>query len=175
MLRIVGLPCRPRISFISAIDSIGAIPPINESHVEMDAAWALYEAYIKLLTGQVETALVYGFGKSSAGTLRRVLALQTDPVHRRAAVAGLGVDGGPAGAGRPGCRQVDRRADGSGGAGFLCRRRAYRPRAGHRQHRRAAGPTVLRRSAARRRRHRPDHRRRVRDRASRRRQGPRTP
>jgi acetyl-CoA acetyltransferase len=66
-------------SFISAIDSIGAWPPINESHVEMDAAWALYEAYIKLLTGEVETALVYGFGKSSAGTLRRVLALQTDP------------------------------------------------------------------------------------------------
>ncbi|MDT5409111.1 MAG: hypothetical protein QOG14_1331, partial [Mycobacterium sp.] len=52
-------------SFISAIDSIGAVPPINESHVEMDAAWALYEAYIKLLTGQVDTALVYGFGKSS--------------------------------------------------------------------------------------------------------------
>jgi len=66
-------------SFISAIDSIGAVPPINESHVEMDGAWALYEAYIKLLTGEVDTALVYGFGKSSAGTLRRVLALQTDP------------------------------------------------------------------------------------------------
>ena len=66
-------------SFISAIDSVGAVPPINESHVEMDAAWALYEAYIKLLTGQVDTALVYGFGKSSAGTLRRVLAMQTDP------------------------------------------------------------------------------------------------
>jgi len=66
-------------SFLNAIDSIGAVPPINESHVEMDAAWALYEAYIKVLTGQVDTALVYGFGKSSAGTLRRVLALQTDP------------------------------------------------------------------------------------------------
>jgi acetyl-CoA acetyltransferase len=66
-------------SFISAIDSIGAVPPINESHVEMDAAWAAYEAYIKILTGQVDTALVYGFGKSSAGVLRRVLALQTDP------------------------------------------------------------------------------------------------
>lgn len=66
-------------SFISAIDSIGAVPPINESHVEMDAAWALYEAYIKILTGEVDTALVYGFGKSSAGTLRRVLSLQTDP------------------------------------------------------------------------------------------------
>lgn len=66
-------------SFLNAIDSIGAVPPINESHVEMDAAWALYEAYIKVLTGQVDTALVYGFGKSSAGILRRVLALQTDP------------------------------------------------------------------------------------------------
>ncbi|HME48796.1 thiolase domain-containing protein [Mycobacterium sp.] len=66
-------------SFISAIDSIGAVPPINESHVEMDAAWAAYEAYIKLLTGEVDTALVYGFGKSSAGVLRRILALQTDP------------------------------------------------------------------------------------------------
>jgi acetyl-CoA acetyltransferase len=66
-------------SFISAIDSIGAVPPINESHVEMDAAWALYEAYIKILTGEVETALVYGFGKSSAGILRQVLTRQTDP------------------------------------------------------------------------------------------------
>src|SRR5207237_566214 len=74
--------------FISAIDSIGAVPPINESHVEMDAAWALYEAYIKLLTGEVDTALVYGFGKSSAGTLRRVLALQPDPYS----VAPLGPD-----------------------------------------------------------------------------------
>ncbi|MDP7706629.1 MULTISPECIES: thiolase domain-containing protein [unclassified Mycobacterium] len=66
-------------SFISAIDSIGAVPPINESHVEMDAAWALFEAYIKILTGEVETALVYGFGKSSAGILRQVLTRQTDP------------------------------------------------------------------------------------------------
>ncbi|MQY19457.1 thiolase domain-containing protein [Nocardia macrotermitis] len=66
-------------SFISAIDSIGAVPPINESHVEMDAAWALYEAYVKLRSGQVDTALVYGFGKASASTLRQVLTLQTDP------------------------------------------------------------------------------------------------
>ncbi|MBF6179276.1 thiolase domain-containing protein [Nocardia otitidiscaviarum] len=66
-------------SFISAIDSIGAVPPINESHVEMDAAWALYEAWVKLRSGQAKTALVYGFGKPSAGTLRQVLTLQTDP------------------------------------------------------------------------------------------------
>ncbi|GIE94379.1 thiolase domain-containing protein [Paractinoplanes rishiriensis] len=66
-------------SFVNAVDAIGAVPPIAESHVEMDAAWALYEAYVKILAGEAETALVYGFGKSSAGQLRRVLALQLDP------------------------------------------------------------------------------------------------
>jgi len=66
-------------SFIAAVDAIGAFPPIHESHVEMDAAWALYEAWLKIKMGEVETALVYGFGKSSAGELRRVLALQLDP------------------------------------------------------------------------------------------------
>jgi hypothetical protein len=66
-------------SFVSAVDSIGVLPPVNESHVEMDAAWALYEAWLKIQTGEVDTAIVYGFGKSSAGVLRRTLALQLDP------------------------------------------------------------------------------------------------
>ncbi|MBB2941122.1 acetyl-CoA acetyltransferase [Actinoplanes lutulentus] len=66
-------------SFVNAVDAIGAVPPISESHVEMDAAWALYEAYLKILAGEAETALVYGFGKASAGDLSRVLALQLDP------------------------------------------------------------------------------------------------
>ncbi|WP_436535395.1 thiolase domain-containing protein [Actinoplanes sp. HUAS TT8] len=66
-------------SFVNAVDAIGACPPIGESHVEMDAAWAFYEAYVKILAGEAETALVYGFGKASAGRLRRVLALQLDP------------------------------------------------------------------------------------------------
>ncbi len=66
-------------SFVSAVDAIGALPPVAESHVEMDAAWALYEAWVKIQTGEIDTALVYGFGKSSAGVLRRTLALQLDP------------------------------------------------------------------------------------------------
>ena len=66
-------------SFVQAVDAIGAVPPIMESHVEMDGAWALYEAWVKILTGEAEVALAYGFGKSSAGQLRRVLALQLDP------------------------------------------------------------------------------------------------
>src|SRR5215472_565074 len=66
-------------SFIAAVDAIGAFPPINESHVEMDAAWAFYEAWVKIRTGEVDTALVYGFGKGTAGQLNRVLAMQMDP------------------------------------------------------------------------------------------------
>lgn len=66
-------------SFISAIDAIGAMPPINESHVEMDGAWALYEAWVKIATGEVDLALAYGFGKSSASDTDRTLTLQTDP------------------------------------------------------------------------------------------------
>ncbi len=66
-------------SFVQAVDAIGAVPPVMESHVEMDGAWALYEAWVKILTGEAGIALAYGFGKSSAGELRRVLALQLDP------------------------------------------------------------------------------------------------
>jgi acetyl-CoA acetyltransferase len=66
-------------SFVSAVDAIGAFPPVMESHVEMDGAFALYEAWVKVLTGEVDVALAYGFGKSSAGELQRVLALQLDP------------------------------------------------------------------------------------------------
>ena len=66
-------------SFVQAVDAIGVIPPVNESHVEMDLAWAMYEAWVKIQTGEVDTALVYGFGKSSAGVLRRTLSLQLEP------------------------------------------------------------------------------------------------
>ncbi len=66
-------------SFVSAVDAIGAFPPMMESHVEMDGALALYEAWVKVLTGEADVALAYGFGKSSAGDLRRILALQLDP------------------------------------------------------------------------------------------------
>ncbi|AWH94691.1 MULTISPECIES: thiolase domain-containing protein [Dietzia] len=92
-------------SFISAVDTIGAFPPICESHVEMDAAWAFFEAYLKIATGQADTALVYGFGKASASTdLDSALALQLDPYtvaplwpgrhHMAALQARAGIDAG---------------------------------------------------------------------------------
>ena len=68
-------------SFVHAIDAVGAWPPIEESHVEMDGAWALYEAWVRLQHGDVDAALVYAFGKSSQGDLRDVMVMQLDPYY----------------------------------------------------------------------------------------------
>ena len=68
-------------SFTMALDGVGAWPPISESHVEMDGAWALYEAWVKILTGEADTALVYAYGKSSPGSVRDVLTRQLDPYY----------------------------------------------------------------------------------------------
>ncbi len=66
-------------SFVSTLDGVGPWPPIQESHVEMDGAWALYEAWVKLQIGEIDTALVYCYGKSSPGPLHEVLSRQLDP------------------------------------------------------------------------------------------------
>ena len=66
-------------SFVAALDAVGPWPPLTESHVEMDGAFALYEAWMRLQHGDIDTALVYAFGKSSGGDIARTLALQLDP------------------------------------------------------------------------------------------------
>jgi acetyl-CoA acetyltransferase len=66
-------------SFVAALDSVGAWPPISESHVEMDGAWALYEAWIKLQTGHIDAALIYSFGKNSMTDIGELTALALDP------------------------------------------------------------------------------------------------
>jgi acetyl-CoA acetyltransferase len=75
-------------SFVMAVDSLGAWPPISESHVEMDGAWALYEAWLKIQCGEAESALVFSFGRSSPGEVRETLTLQLDPYT----LAPLGAD-----------------------------------------------------------------------------------
>ncbi|WP_433438037.1 thiolase domain-containing protein [Nonomuraea sp. CA-141351] len=75
-------------SFVSALDALAAWPPISESHVEMDGAWALYEAWVRLQHGDIDSALVYGFGKSSLGDLRTIMTIQLDPYY----LAPLGLD-----------------------------------------------------------------------------------
>ncbi len=66
-------------AFVGAVDALGAFPPIAESHVEMDGAWALYEAWVKIQCGEVDSALVFGFGRASMGKLRETMNLQLDP------------------------------------------------------------------------------------------------
>ena len=68
-------------SFVMTLDATGPWPPIQESHVEMDGAWALYEAWVKLQLGEVDTALIYSYGKSSPGTVGEVLTRQLDPYN----------------------------------------------------------------------------------------------
>src|SRR5688572_31796338 len=52
-------------AFVGNLEASGAWPPIRESHVEMDGAFALYEAWVRLQHGDIDTALVFASGKSS--------------------------------------------------------------------------------------------------------------
>jgi acetyl-CoA acetyltransferase len=72
---LAGVP----FSFVTTLDAVGPWPPIAESHVDMDGAWALYEAWVKLQLGHVDTALVYAYGKASPGDIRRTMTRQLDP------------------------------------------------------------------------------------------------
>lgn len=77
-------------AFVSNLEAAGAWPPISESHVEMDGAWALYEAWVRLQHGDIDTALVFGSGKSSPSQPEELWAQQLDPYY----LAPLGVDPG---------------------------------------------------------------------------------
>ena len=74
---LVGAP----FSFVGALDAVGAWPPMRESHVEMDGAFALYEAWTQLQEDDIDTALVFSFGRSSMSEIWRVLTLQLDPYY----------------------------------------------------------------------------------------------
>ncbi|WP_436787682.1 thiolase domain-containing protein [Yinghuangia sp. YIM S10712] len=75
-------------SFVPNLDAMGAWPPIHESHVEMDGAWAFYEAWVRMQHGDVEVAVAMGSGKSSTGDPSEIHPLELDPYY----LAPLGVD-----------------------------------------------------------------------------------
>lgn len=75
-------------SFGFVLDLVGAVPPIEESHLEMDGAWAAYDAWIRIQAGNVGSALVVAWGKSSEGSLAHVLNASLDPFYE----APLGLD-----------------------------------------------------------------------------------
>ena len=79
-----GMP----FAFVANVDGMGAWPPVYESHLEMDGAWALFEAWLRLQMGDIDVAMVVGSGKSSPCNAREVFHLQADPY----VVAPLGID-----------------------------------------------------------------------------------
>jgi acetyl-CoA acetyltransferase len=75
-------------SFVSNLDAIGAWPPKRDSHIEMDGAWALYEAWLRLQEGDIEIAVVTGSGRSSTGDPALIYPMEMDPYF----LAPLGAD-----------------------------------------------------------------------------------
>jgi acetyl-CoA acetyltransferase len=74
--------------FTQVLDVMGAWPPVQDSHLEMDAAFAAYYAWLRIQAGASDTAMVVAFGKTSEGDLPRILNLQLDPFYQ----AAIGLD-----------------------------------------------------------------------------------
>ena len=75
-------------SFVQNIDALGAWPPKRDSHVEMDGAWALYEAWLRLMLGDIDIALAMGSGRSSTADPGLIYPMEMDPYY----LAPLGAD-----------------------------------------------------------------------------------
>ncbi len=68
-------------TFVQMLEATAAWPPISESHVEADGAWALYEGWVRLLHGDIDSVLVYASGKSSLGNQQEVMSMWLDPYY----------------------------------------------------------------------------------------------
>ena len=75
-------------SFVQNIDAVGAWPPKRDSHVEMDGAWALYEAWLRLQIGDIDVAVAMGSGRSSTSDPELLYSMEMDPYY----LAPLGAD-----------------------------------------------------------------------------------
>ena len=147
-------------AFVAGLDAVGAWPPIRESHVEMDAAWALYEAWVAIQTGEVDSALDLRLRQVVARRPARDHGVAARPVLRAAAVAVDGRHGRAAGERVPRRERRDREGPRRGRGPFAAQRaeQSERGAQGQRDRRRGAEAAGHAPSAARR-RHLPDHRR----------------
>lgn len=68
--------------FVAALEVMGTWPPRQDSHLEMDASFAAYYAWLRMQAGECDTALVVGYGKVSEGQPERVLNLTLDPYYQ---------------------------------------------------------------------------------------------
>jgi acetyl-CoA acetyltransferase len=70
--------------FVQALDVTGSWPARQDLHLEMDAGFGAYYAWLRMQAGDCDTAIVCGWGKNSEGELERVLNLQLDPYYQAA-------------------------------------------------------------------------------------------
>lgn len=75
-------------AFVAALDVTGSWPPRQDSHLEMDASFAAYYAWLRFQAEDCDTAMVVGYGKTSEGNPDYILNLQLDPYYQ----APLGLD-----------------------------------------------------------------------------------
>jgi acetyl-CoA acetyltransferase len=66
-------------SVMDIFDVLPCWPPVTHSHLEGEGAFALYEAWVRLLAGEADAALVCAYSRPLARDLAQVLALQLDP------------------------------------------------------------------------------------------------
>jgi acetyl-CoA acetyltransferase len=64
---------------MGAFDGLPCWPPRTHVHLEGDGAFALYEAWVRLLAGEADVALVCAFSRPLAADPVSVLGLQLDP------------------------------------------------------------------------------------------------
>jgi acetyl-CoA acetyltransferase len=67
--------------FVAALDVMGSWPARQDLHLEMDGSFAAWYAWVKLQTGEVDTAIVCTHGKTSEGEPERVFNLQFEPYY----------------------------------------------------------------------------------------------
>ena len=68
--------------FVQSLDVTGSWPPREDSHLEMDAAFAAYYGWLRIQAEECDTVMVVGYGKNSEGNLDRVSNIRLDPYYQ---------------------------------------------------------------------------------------------
>jgi acetyl-CoA acetyltransferase len=83
----IGIVCSASSEFLNGVvgsmmgvfDVLPCWPPSTHTHLEGDGAFAMYEAWVRLVAGEADVALVCAYSRPLADDFGSVLALQLDP------------------------------------------------------------------------------------------------
>lgn len=70
--------------FVQSLDVMGSWPPRQDSHLEMDGAFAAHYGWLRVQAEECDTVMVVGYGKNSEGDLDRVSNIRLDPYYQAA-------------------------------------------------------------------------------------------